>query len=140
MKVTLVMSTWLTTEGYPFCMGLKRNFDSLISERYGSFIFTVGCIAVGISYCADNGPFKVFDSYARDIYGKSHPQKTCVLLDISSSNNLVHYFQSLYEASDLFELKGLHITKYDMAMSNNVREALKDCQVNTSVTKTTVLQ
>ena len=94
MKVTLVMSTRLTTEGYPFYMGLKRAFDSLISERYGSFIFTVGCIAVGISYCADNGPFKVFHSHARDIYGKSHPQETCVLLDISSTTNLVYYFQS----------------------------------------------
>ena len=84
----------LTIEGYQFCMGLKRAFESLISEQYGSFILTVGCIAVGISNCADNGHFKVFDSHARDIHGKSHPQGTCVLLDISSSDNLVHYFQS----------------------------------------------
>ena len=63
-------------------MGLKRAFESLISEGYGSFILTVGCIAVGISYCADNGHYKVFDSHARDIYGKSHPQETCALLDI----------------------------------------------------------
>lgn len=72
----------LTIEGYQFCMGLKRAFESLISEGYGSFILTVGCIAVGISYCADNGHYKVFDSHARDIYGKSHPQGTCALLDI----------------------------------------------------------
>ena len=45
--------------------------------------------------------------------------------DRSYTENLVHYFQSLYRASDLFEVKGLHITKYDMAISNNVREALK---------------
>ena len=61
-------------------MGLKRAFESLISEGYGSFILT--CIAVGISYCAGNGHYKVFDSHARDIYGKSHPQGTCALLDI----------------------------------------------------------
>ena len=67
----------------------------------------------------------MFDLHARDIYGKSHPQETCVLLDISSTENLVHCFQSLYRASDLFEVKGLHITKYDMAISNNVRGALK---------------
>ena len=60
-------------------MGLKRAFESLISEGYGSFILTVGCIAVGISYCADSGHYKVFDSHAR---GKSHPQGTCALLDI----------------------------------------------------------
>ena len=84
-------------------MGLKRAFESLICERYaGSFILTVGCIAVGISNFAVNGHFKVFDSHARDIYGKSHPQGTCVLLDTSSSDNLVHYFQSLYGANDLF--------------------------------------
>ena len=63
-------------------MGLKRAFESLISEGYGSFILTAGCIAVGISYCADNGHYKVFHSHARDIYGKSHPQGTCALLDI----------------------------------------------------------
>ena len=73
-KVTLVMSMRLTIEGYQFCMGLKRVFESLISERYGSFILTAGCSAVVISYCADNGHFIVFDSHARDIYGKSHPQ------------------------------------------------------------------
>ena len=63
-------------------MGLKRAFESLISEGYGSFILRSGCIAVGISYCADNGHYKVFESHARDIYGKSHPQGTCALLDI----------------------------------------------------------
>ena len=38
-----------TIEGYQYCMGLKRAFESLISERYRSYILTVGCIAVGIS-------------------------------------------------------------------------------------------
>ena len=42
-----------TIEEYQYGMGLKRAFESLISERYRSFILTVGCIAVGISYCAD---------------------------------------------------------------------------------------
>ena len=42
-----------TIEEYQYCMGLKRAFESLISEQYRSFILTVGCIAVGISYCAD---------------------------------------------------------------------------------------
>ena len=34
-------------------MGLKRAFELLISELYGSFILTVGCIAVGKSHWAD---------------------------------------------------------------------------------------
>ena len=45
---------------------------------------------VGISYFADNGHFKVFDSHTRDVYGKSHALGTCVLLNISSTDNLVH--------------------------------------------------
>ena len=49
----------------------------------------------------------------------------CVVSDISSTDNLVHYFQSLYGATDLYELKGLQITKYDLAISSNVREVLK---------------
>ena len=34
-------------------------------------------IVVGISYFADNGHFKVFDSHTRDVYGKSHALGTC---------------------------------------------------------------
>ena len=46
-----------TIERYQYCMGLKRAFESLISEQYRSLILTVGCIAVGIVYCADNCHF-----------------------------------------------------------------------------------
>ena len=49
-------------EGYQYCMGLKRAFESLISEQYRLLILKVGCIAVGIIYLADNRHFKVFDS------------------------------------------------------------------------------
>ena len=98
----------------------------MISQQYRSFILTVGCIAIGITYCADDGHFKVFDSHARDIYGKSHPQGSCVLLDISSIHNLVQYFQSLYGGTDVYELKGLKIRiyQYDMAIDTNVKDAL----------------
>ena len=48
----------------------------------------------------------MFDSLARDVYGKSHSQGTCGLLDISFADNLEHHFQSLYGATDLYELKG----------------------------------
>ena len=51
-----------TIEGHQYCMGLKRAFESLISEQYRLLILTVGCIAVSIVYCADNHHFKVFDS------------------------------------------------------------------------------
>ena len=46
-----------TIEGYQYCMGLKRAFESLISEQYRSYILTIGCIVVSSNYCADNGHF-----------------------------------------------------------------------------------
>ena len=46
-----------TIEGYQYCMCLKRAFESLMSEQHRSYILTVGCIVMGISYCADNGHF-----------------------------------------------------------------------------------
>ena len=96
-----------TIERYQYCMGLKRAFESLISEQYRSLILTVGCIAVGIVYCADNCHFEVFYSHARDIYDKRHTEGTYL-----SADHLVQYFPSLYGVTDVNELKGLHITKY----------------------------
>ena len=119
-----------TIEGYEYCLGLKRAFESLISQQYRSFILTVGCITVSIVYCVYNGHFKVFDSHARDIYGKSHRQGTCVLLDIPSKDNLIQYFQSLYGIHQMYELKGLQITKYDITTSNNVKDILKNTSLD----------
>ena len=45
-------------------------------------------------------------THAKDVYGKSHTRGTCGLLDISSTDNLANHFQSLYGATDLYELKG----------------------------------
>ena len=60
-----------TIERYQYCMGLKRAFESLISEQYRLLILKVGCIAVGIIYCADNRHFKVFDSCKRSLWRES---------------------------------------------------------------------
>ena len=52
-------------EGYHYCMPL----ETLSALNYhNSFILTVGIIGVG--------------SHARDMYGNSHSQGTCVLLEI----------------------------------------------------------
>ena len=65
-------------EGYHYCMPL----ETFLALKYNSFILTVGIIGV--------------DSHARDMYGSSHSQGTCVLLEIPSMHNLVQYFRSLY--------------------------------------------
>ena len=36
------------------------------------------------------------DSHARDMFGNSHRQGTCVLLEIPFMHKLVQYFQALY--------------------------------------------
>ena len=55
-------------------------FESLISQNYTNFILTVECIGVAI-YHNGNMEFKIFDSRASDLYGRGHPQGTCVLLE-----------------------------------------------------------
>ena len=83
-------------------------------------------LQVLVIHSADNDHFKVCESHAGDhVSCKSHTQGTYVQLDKSSTDTLVHHFQSLYGATDLFELKGWQITKYYVAISNNVREVLK---------------
>ena len=57
-------------EGYHYCLPLEK----LLVLNYNSFILTVGIIGV--------------DSHARDMYGNSHSQVTCVLLKIPSMHIL----------------------------------------------------
>ena len=78
-------------QGYQYCTSMQRAFESLISEDYKNFVLTVGCIGVAIYYKDDIG-FKIFDSHARDLHCRGHPQGTCVLLEVSSLNNLTQYF------------------------------------------------
>ena len=99
-------------KGYQYCTSLQIAFELLLSQNYTNFILTVGCIGVSI-YCNSDIGFKIFDSPARDVYGRAHPQGTCVLLEASSLDSLVWYFQSLY--NDLFEVKGVHLN----AVSNS---------------------
>ena len=96
-------------EGYDYCTSLQSAFQSLISDHFTSFILTIGCTAVAV-YCYDNMRFKVFDSHARDQYGRSDVNGTCALLELSSLNNLIQYFQSIH-SNDIFEIKGVHINK-----------------------------
>ena len=96
-----------TIERYQYCTFLDRAFQSLLSKNFNNFVLTIGCTAVAI-YCKGNVGLNIFDSRARDIYGRSHPQGTCVLLEVSSLNSLVHYFQSIHN-NDIFELRRVKI-------------------------------
>ena len=103
------------------CMPIDRDFESLLSQNYFSFILTMGCIRVSI-YRTENGIYKIFDSYARDGYGGSHPLGTCVLLEVPSIQSLVQYSQAIHSLADKFELRGVQISKYEITTANSVRE------------------
>ena len=45
------------------------------------------------------------------------------------------YFQSLYGVTDVYELKGLHITKYDITASNSVKDVLNTPSKTTTALK-----
>ena len=77
-------------EGYQYCTSLQIAFELLLSRYYTSFILTVGCIGVSIHCNGDIG-FKIFDSHARDVYGRAHSQGACVLLETLSLDSLVCY-------------------------------------------------
>ena len=107
--------------GYQYSISIDRAFESLLSQNYTSFILTIGCIGVSI-YHTDNGSNKIFDSHARDEYGRSHPPGTCVLLEVPSIQSLVQYFQTIHSLTDNYELRGVQISTYETTAVNSVRE------------------
>ena len=59
---------------------------------------------------------------AGDMYGNSHSQGTCVLLEIPSMHKLVQYFQSLHTCrnEDIYELKVAHIANFEADLLSTV--------------------
>ena len=72
------------------------------------------------------------DSHARDMYGNSHSQGTCVLLEIPSMHKLIQYFQSLYTCrnEDIYELKGVHIANFEVDLCSRSVEYCSISNVN----------
>ena len=68
----------------------------------------MGCIRASICR-TDNGIYKIFDSHSRDVYGRSHPLGTFVLLEVPSIQILVEYFQAIHSLADNFEHRGVQI-------------------------------
>ena len=60
---------------------------------------------MGISYCADDGHFKCL-THMLEMFMVKGTLEGHIQLDILSTDNLMHHFQSLYGATDLYELKG----------------------------------
>ena len=101
-------------EGYRYYMPL----ETLLALNFNSFILTVGIIDV--------------DSHARDMYGNSHSQGTCLLLQIPSTHKLAEYFQSLYTCGneDIYELKGAHLANFEVDLCSSSVEYCSISSVN----------
>ena len=107
------------SENIPYVMSLHCALQSLLQENYNSFLLTIGSNTISI-YTIPNGLLKIFDSHARDSFGMAHSHGTCVLLEVNSINNLVEYFQNLYQPDVLFELKGIKITVTQFTQVSNM--------------------
>ena len=88
--MTVILVTSITTV-YATAYTAYTALETLSALNYNSLILTVAIIVVGI-YSIEAGGYKVFDSHARDMYGNSHSEGTCILLEIPSMHKLVEYF------------------------------------------------
>ena len=109
---------------------LGTAFKTLLAMNYNSFILTLGIIIGVALYSIEVGAYKVSDSHARDMYGKSHSEGTCVLLEMPSMHKLVQCFQSLFRNEDIFELKGVHIAKFEVDLLSSSVEYWSISNVN----------
>ena len=98
-------------QDFNYCISFANAMQALLGRNYNSFLLTILSTTICF-YCNGDGKFKIFDSYGRDSYGMPHPQGSCVLLEVNSLNDLIKYFQGLYQDPNvLFELKGVHINE-----------------------------
>ena len=109
---------------------LGTAFKTLLAMNYNSFILTLGIIIGVALYSIEVGAYKVSDSHARDMYDKSHSEGTCVLLEMPSMHKLVQCFQSLFRNEDIFELKGVHIAKFEVDLLSSSVEYWSISNVN----------
>ena len=112
-------------EGYQYCVPFHRSFELLLAENYSAFILTIDSNAVCIFSTTDR-KYKVFDSHSRDIYGRSHPQGTCVLLEAPNINNVILYFQSLYRENSQYELRGISIEEVQANCDQNLNNSIRN--------------
>ena len=119
-------------EGYQYCVPFHRSFESLLAKNYNAFILTIDSNAVCI-FSTNDGKYKIFDSHARDIFGKSHPEGRCVLLEAATINHVILYFQSLYSENSQFELKGINIDKVQINGIQSINNISKNCELSNNV-------
>ena len=92
---------------FNYCVSFANAMQALLGKYYNSFLLTILSTTVGF-YCNGYGKFKIFDYHGRDSYGMSHPQGTCVLLEVNTLNELIKYFQGLYQNPNVYQQIGIN--------------------------------
>jgi len=64
------------------------------------------------------------------MYGNSHSEESCVLLEIKSMHRLVQYFETLYGNEDIYEVKGVHIANFEVEVFSSSVEYCSISNVN----------
>ena len=81
--------------------------QALLGKNYNSFLLTILSTTVGF-YCNGYGKFKIFDYHGRDSYGMSHPQGTCVLLEVNTLNELIKIFKVFIKIQMFYQQIGIN--------------------------------
>ena len=106
-----------------------RSFELLLAENYCAFILTIDSNAICI-FATSDGKYKIFYSHSRDIYGRSHPQGTCVLLESPNIDNVILFFQSLYNSQNSqFELRGIIIQEVQANRRHNSKNNIRNSDI-----------
>ena len=79
----------------------------MLRQNFNSFFLAI--LSTTVDFCCNgDGKFKIFDSHGKDSYGMPHPQGPCVLLEVNTLNELINYFQGIYQNPNvLFEAKSV---------------------------------
>ena len=103
---------------FNYCMSFANAMQALLRQNFNSFLLKILSTKL-VFYCNGDGKFKIFGSHGRDSYGMPHLQGTCELLEVNTLNELINYFDGLYQNPNvLFELKGVHINEKQCDMTD----------------------
>ena len=94
-------------QDFNYCVSFANAMQAFLGKNYNSFLLTILSTTVGF-YCNGYGKFKIFDYHGRDSYGMSHPQGTCVLLEVNTLNELIKIFKVFIKIQMFYQPIGIN--------------------------------
>ena len=81
-------------QDFNYCMSLADAEQALLGQNYNSFLLTIPSTRVRSYYRMVSLRYLILKV---EIHGMPYPQGTCVLLEVHTLNELINYFQGLYQ-------------------------------------------